>query len=107
MALTIARPMPLLAPVTTAIDPSSPRSMTSETLIFEPDQDGVGHLSPPMVDRERVPATLELLELGHRGRLAVLLEGRSSDDVRHRMVLEPRDEEKRPASLVAGLDGGR
>jgi hypothetical protein len=67
-------------------------------------QDAVRDLFPATVDREGVAAVLELLELGHRGRVPVLLEGGAGGDVGDGMVFDPGDEQQRTSGLVAGVD---
>src|SRR6478609_8098446 len=128
----IARPMPRLAPVTTAIRPSRSRFMrsfavspsaagprsrdgpagigpqcpSSDPAAAQPVQHGVGDVPPAVVDGERVTAALELLEVGHRGGVPVLLEGRPGDDIGHGVVGGAGDEQQRAAGLVAGVDRG-
>src|SRR3954466_11480564 len=79
--LVVARPMPLLAPVTIARRPVSPRSI-SQPVRVQPLQYGVRDFLPAVVDGQGVPATFELLELGDSSGVSVLLERRPGDDVR-------------------------
>src|SRR6478609_3075116 len=105
-ARVIARPMPLLAPVTTAVRPVRPRSI-SETLGLQPGQGLVGDVAPAVVDREGVGAVLELEDLGDCVAVAVLLERRLGDRLRHRVVLAAHDQQQRAAARVVGGDLGR
>ena len=103
----MASPMPLLAPVTMATFPSSSRSIDGHSpWSDEPGEDGVGDVAPAVVDGQRVPAPLELLELGDRRGVPVLLEGRPGDHVGHGVVLRSGDEQQRPAVGVLGVDLG-
>src|SRR5580700_3186006 len=77
-----------------------------QSLRGQPGQGGVGDLFPAAVDGEGVTAVLELLELGDRGGVAVLLQGGPGGDVRDGVVFGPGDEQQRTAGLVPGVDLG-
>src|SRR4051812_30673562 len=104
-----ARPMPLLAPVTTAIRPASPSSMARAPLQPVAEQPGERRLRdvlPAAVDRQRVTAALELAQLGDGRRVAVLLERRARHDVGHGVVGGAGDQQQRAPVGVLGVDGG-
>src|SRR5689334_19229111 len=98
-ARVTARPMPLLAPVTTTRLPSSPRRM-----LHRPVQRVVGDLFPAVLADREVRAALEGVELGHRVRVAVLLGLRGVDGLGDHVVLAAGDEQQRRAVVVAVVD---
>src|SRR3954471_24623146 len=112
----IASPMPLLAPVTTATLPSSPRSMVRSAdlcrsggrrrgggrveLAVEPAVDRCRDLFPPLAHHGEVGASLELEVFRRRGRVLVLLVLRLRHGRRHRVVFLRADDEQRGALRV-------
>src|SRR6516162_7813596 len=77
---TMARPIPLLPPVTTARRPARPRSIAClpealQALLVQPGQAGVGDLAPAGVDGQGVTAVGELHQVGDGLGVPVLLEG--------------------------------
>jgi hypothetical protein len=71
---------------------------------LEPVEDRLGHLAPALVDGQRVPAAFELLELGDRGRVPVLLEGGAGYHIRNGVIGGPGHEQQGPTPLVRGVD---
>src|SRR5262245_28374571 len=115
-ARVIANPMPLLAPVTTAILPARCRSMTyldpvvsgrSERVLLQPGQGAVGNLAPTVVDGQRVRPVGELHDVGDGLRVPVLLESGPGDRLRYGVVPAAHDQQQWPTQLVGGVDLGR
>src|SRR5438034_11468945 len=64
----------------------------------------VGDLAPAAVDRERVPAVGNLVNLGHAGIVLLLLERGVRDRPRDGVVLFAGEDQQRAALRVLGVD---
>ena len=65
---------------------------------------GVGDLAPAAVDGQRVPAVLDLDDLGHAFVVLLLLVGGVGDRPGHGVVLLPGDDQQRATLRVLGVD---
>jgi len=83
----------LAGAVTTAILPPSSRSTPLETVGGQPGEDRVGDVLPAVVDGQRMAPSLELLQLGDRRGIPVLLQRRSGHHVGYRVVRRAGDQQ--------------
>ena len=81
-----------------------PRLLADLQLLRDEGERGLGHVTPPMVDSQRMPAVGHLAELRDRGIVLLQLVSSSDDRQRDRMVFLARDEQERSTRGVLGVD---
>src|SRR5258707_9191642 len=81
-----------------------PRLLADRELLGDEGERDLGHVTPPMVNGQGVPATRDFAELRDRGIVLLQLVSSSDDRQRDRMVLLARDEQEGATRGVPGVD---
>src|SRR5258707_6710242 len=81
-----------------------PRLLADLHLLRDEGERDLGHVTPPMVNGQGVPATRDFAELRDRGIVLLQLVSSSDDRQRDRMVFLARDEQERSTRGVLGVE---